>query len=193
MSGAFPVRDEFDGSTLPPYWMMMRNPRARWYALEEGTLTLTPRPVGLGDLGNPSFLARRQQHSDASASTRLRFSPREGEKAGLAALHSDEYWYLLAVAHEAGRRVVRLERRAGPAEPAAGIVLASSPLNGPERAPVYLRIEARGDEYDFSYALREGEWRPLFSGADGRLLSTRTAGGFVGATFGLHAYSPEVK
>jgi alpha-N-arabinofuranosidase len=189
-SGAFAVRDEFDGPKLPPYWMMMRNPRERWYALDGGSLRLDPRPVGLGDLGNPSFLARRQQHIDASASTRLRFSPLEGEKAGLAALQSDEYWYLLSVALEGGRRIVKLERRAGPDQPASGVTLASAPLGQGSGKPVYLRIEARADKYDFSYALREGEWQPLLSGADGRLLSTKSAGGFVGATFGLHAYSP---
>ena len=34
---------------------------------------------------------------------------------------------------------------------------------------------------------RAGEWRNLGGDQDGRLLSTRTAGGFVGAVFGLYA------
>jgi alpha-N-arabinofuranosidase len=187
-SGAFGVRDEFDGPGLPLYWMMMRNPREEWHSLSGGSLRLTPRPVGLGDLGNPSFLARRQQHQSASASTRLRFVPGEGEKAGLVVLQSDEYWYFLGVAREGGQRVVKLERRAWPGEAAAGITLASAPL--PERGAVDLRISGRGGTYDFAYAVREGQWRPLVTGADGTLLSTKTAGGFVGAVFGLYAYAP---
>jgi xylan 1,4-beta-xylosidase len=187
-SGAFAIRDEFDGPAVPSYWMMMRNPREEWHSLSAGSLRLTPRPVGLGDLGNPSFLARRQQHRNAAASTRLRFDPREGEEAGLVALQSDEYWYFLAVAREGARRIVKLQRRGGAGEAAGGSTLASAPL--PERGPVDLRISGRGGTYDFAYAVREGRWRPLVSGADGALLSTKTAGGFVGAVFGLYAYAP---
>ena len=189
-AGAFRVLDEFDGPSLPLHWMTMRNPRERWWEFGEGRLRLRPRPVGIGDFGNPSFWGRRQQHMNASASTVVRFRPgRDGDEAGLAAVQNDEYWYLLAVSAEGGRPIVKLERRAGAGEPAGGTTLASAPLSVVSGAPVYLRIEARGGRYDFSYATREGDWRPLRSGEDGTILSTKTAGGFVGALFGLHAYA----
>ena len=189
-SGAFSVRDEFDADALPPYWMTMRNPRSRWWSLGDGQLTLQARGVGIGDFGNPSFWGRRQQHMNASASTVVRFMPaRDGDEAGLATLQNDEYWYFLAVTLEDGRPVVELERRAGPADPAAGVRIASAPLDVAPGAPVYLRTDARGGSYDFYYATREGEWRPLRRGEDGKILSTKTAGGFVGVVFGLHAYS----
>jgi xylan 1,4-beta-xylosidase len=55
---------------------------------------------------------------------------------------------------------------------------------------VYLRIDARsgGGRYDFFYGTREGEWTLLLGNADGSILSTQVAGGFVGTMLGLYAY-----
>jgi alpha-N-arabinofuranosidase len=190
--GAFTVRDTFDGTALPSYWLMMRNPRETWHEVAGGRLTLRPRAVGLGDFGNPSFLGRRQQHLFADASTRMRFTPqREGAKAGIVAIQNDEYWFFLSVARKNGRSVVTLERRSGPGDPAGGVELASAPLSAPLGAPIDLRIRARGGAYDFFYATREGDWHALREAEDGRILSTHSAGGFVGALFGLHAFSPQ--
>lgn len=185
-SGAFAVRDDFARSSLPPYWMMMRNPRERWYRLSGGALELTPRPVRLSDFGNPSFIGRRQQHLHASASTVVRFAPAgDSDAAGLVALQNDQFWYFLAVGRDAGRLVVRLDRHDD-----QGLKrLASTALEVALRAPVYLKIDAHGDSYDFSFATRKGRWTVLRSGEDGTVLSTRRAGGFVGVVFGLHAYS----
>jgi alpha-N-arabinofuranosidase len=188
-AGAFAVRDRFDGPKLPPYWMMMRNPRESWWSLSAGMLKLKPRPVALGDNANPSFLARRQQHIDATASTELRYCPRgDGDEAGIAALQNDAAWYLLAVAQQGGKTMLVLKRRATEREPADGIVIASAPLPAGCGAPIRLRIAARGEAYDFSYAAAGGSWRTLQRGADGRMLSTKAAGGFVGAVFGLYAH-----
>jgi alpha-N-arabinofuranosidase len=191
MTGAFAVTDEFDGPALPHRWMMMRNPRSRWHALSGGELRIEARSVPLGGFGNPSFLARRQQHLNASASTIVRFTPgKEGDSAGLAALQNDEYFFYLAVAQRSGRPIVELRRRAGPGDPAEGVVIASAPLGAAFGAPVRLRVDADKAEYSFAYATGRGQWRNLGGREDGRILSTKTAGGFVGAVFGLHAYSP---
>jgi len=187
-SGAFAVREEFDRTALPLDWLMLRNPRTTWYSFADGQLRLQALPTGLGDNGNPAFLARRQQHINASASTLLRFTPtRDGDEAGLAAFQSDDYWYFLALGREGGRGVLKLERRAGPNQPATGTTIASIPSPVAPGQPLHLRIDARGGRYDFSYAVRDGEWQPLLRDADGTILSTRVAGGFVGAVFGLHA------
>jgi xylan 1,4-beta-xylosidase len=189
-SGGFAVRDEFGGPKLPPYWMMMRNPREHWWSLAGGALTLRARPVALGDNGNPSFLARRQQHANASASTELRYCPRrDGDEAGLAALQNDAAWYLLAIGEADGKPMLELKRRASEAEPAGGTVIASAPLPVRCGTPIRLKIDARGGAYDFSYASPGGPWRTLRRGADGTMLSTKQAGGFVGAVFGLYAYA----
>jgi len=189
-SGPFTLREDFDGDHLGPHWMMARNPRSRWHALSDGALRLPARPVGLGDNGNPSFLARRQQHLHAEATLSVAFRPANGgDRAGLAAFQNDDHWYAIAVARVDGRDVVELRRRAGPTEPAEGIAIAAAPLPVAPGEPLRLRIRAEGKLYHFAYAAPEGDWRPLRRNLDGRLLSTRTAGGFVGAVFGPFAVS----
>ena len=189
-SGPFRIREEFEGDALAPYWLMARNPRSAWYSLSGGALRLEARPTGLGDNGNPSFLARRQQHINATAETALRFAPsRDGDSAGLAAFQNDDYWYAIGLGHEGGRDVVQLRRRAGPEDPATGTILASEPIEASAAAPLRLRIEAEGPRYHFAFAPGDGAWRTLARDLDGTLLSTRRAGGFVGAVFGMFAVS----
>ena len=188
-SGAFHVRESFRAATLPPSWMMMRNPQGRWWRVGGGALRLEGRPVRLGDNGNPSFLARRQQHMNMEAATELRACPaREGEEAGIAALQNDDYWFLLAVERSGGRTRIVLKRRAGPGEPAAGVVVAEAPLRC--TGPVRLKVAANGASYAFSWAGGGEAWHALGAPQDGTILSTKTAGGFVGAVLGLYAYAP---
>ena len=54
-----------------------------------------------------------------------------------------------------------------------------------------MKIDARGARYDFSYAFAPGRWIVLKEGADGTILSTKVAGGFVGATLGMYAHAPQ--
>jgi alpha-N-arabinofuranosidase len=187
-SGAFGVRDDFD--TLPLYWIRIRATQAPWQRLRGGSLELDARPVALGSNGHPSFVARRLQHHWASASTSVRFRPmRPGDRAGIAVLQNESHFYALALAGGADGLRVQLERRAGESEPPDGVVIASDAVAVDAADRIALRIDARGDVYDFLYALRPGEWRVLARGLDGTLLSTKSAGGFVGATVGPFARS----
>jgi len=190
-SGPFSVREEFDGPSLPPHWLTLRNPPAGWLRFEDGMLVLAPQPDGLGDQATPSYAGRRQQHINAEAATELVFTPRrDGDRAGLAVFQNDDYWYLIGLSRLGGETAIRVERRAGPEDPADGRVLASVPFE--PGAPIQLKVRARGGRYDFLYRM-DGEeaWRPVLENADGTILSTRTAGGFVGVTMGPYAHSGE--
>jgi alpha-N-arabinofuranosidase len=166
--------------------MMLRNTRERWWRIANGHLQLEARPIGLGDVGNPSLVARRQQHLNGSATTKVDFDPAsDAAEAGIVALQNDEYWYFLGIGREGGKRVVRLRRRAGGRDSATGVVLASAPAAS---TPIELRITARGAAYDFSWSGDGRHWQTLARGADGTVLSTKRAGGFVGSVFGLYAH-----
>ena len=191
-TGNFAMRDDFTARTLAPYWIGIRTPREPYYDLTStpGSLTLYARPVDIGAFGQPSFVGRRQQHTNAVASTMVRFTPtRDGDRAGLVAFQNDSFYYALTVAMARGARVVQLEERAGAATHGTATVLGSAPLTTVPNAPVYLRITARGGRYDFDYATRDGAWTSLVRDADGSILSTRIAGGFVGTVIGMYAHA----
>ena len=189
-AGAFTARDEFDGDDVPLNWVTMRIPQQRWWRLAGGRLVLSARRQTLGGMTQPSFWGRRQQHIHASASTLMRFAPaKAGDRAGMVALQNDDHFFFLGLTRdENGQDKIVLERRAGPKDPVQGVVVASAPVTLKAGAPIRLKITARGGVYDFYYALAAERWRTLKAGEDGTILSTKTAGGFVGALLGVYAH-----
>jgi alpha-N-arabinofuranosidase len=108
----------------------------------------------------------------------------------MVALQNDDFWYFLAVGRDHGNLVIRLRRRAGSNDPQDGTILASAPL---EYGPVELRISASGASYDFDWSSDGRRWHALAHDADGTVLSTKRAGGFVGAVFGLYVHDGQEK
>ncbi|KCZ50516.1 hypothetical protein HY29_07060 [Hyphomonas beringensis] len=187
MSGNFTLREDFDEDELPLHWMTLRVPASDWWTLEDGALELEARPVELGSGTQPSYLGRRQQHQNAVATTQVTFSPENpGDEAGLAILQSDDYFYALGLTvSEDGMCEIVLRKREGADTPAKGDIIAAAPFSG---KTAELKITARKDKYDFAFrAPGSTAWTELATGLDGKMLSTRVAGGFVGATFGLYA------
>ena len=198
LSGAFSVSEDFSDKALGPDWMMLRNPRQRWYTLDDRSLALTARPVGLGDNANPSFLVRRQAHTSATASTSLYFAPeKEGDRAGLAIFQNDDYWFFVGVKRAGGKLLVTVDQRDGPETPRLGrtIFTRENPRLG--GGPIYLKIAVDKNRYSFSYGYpsparnrRPPIWKSLGSVTTDSL-TTKTAGGFVGSVFGLFAATGE--
>jgi alpha-N-arabinofuranosidase len=139
-------------------------------------------------MAQPAFVARRQQHHHMTVTAAMRYAPlADGDKAGIAAFHNSEHFYFLGVSRTNGQRVIQLEQRAGALTERGTLVVASAPLTSAD-STIYLRIQARGGVYDFSYASRPDAWILLKGDADGTILSTKAAGGFVGTMLGPYAY-----
>jgi alpha-N-arabinofuranosidase len=120
----------------------------------------------------------------------MRYVPRKpGDRAGLVAFQNDDYYYFLGVAQNGEETVVQVEMHAGPTTAPDRVVIASAPVTVSAGTTVYLKIQARGDKYDFYYSLTPNAWTPLARDADGTILSTKRAAGFVGATLGMYAYA----
>jgi alpha-N-arabinofuranosidase len=122
----------------------------------------------------------------------MRFTPaRAGDRAGLVAFQSESFFYAMTVTLADGQPVVQVERRAGTTD--TPVVIASKPLSARAGAPVYLRIDADGGRYGFSFATERGRWNPVLENADGKILSTKGAGGaganFTGVVVGMYARS----
>lgn len=183
-SGNFTWRDDFDGPRLKPEWLQVRTPKRAWADLRRrpGWLAIEPRAMPLDGLGNPSFLARRQQHTVFDASTSLELPRAVGVAAGLAAFQNQDYWYFLGVRRMDAQLSVFLERKSGHAVE----VLARAAAGPGDR--VAFRISAHAGTLAFFYDVGGG-WKPLVLDADGTLLSTDVAGGFVGTVVGPYAVS----
>jgi len=189
-NGNFSLREDFDGLALDLYWNVIRTPQGPVYDLvsHPGSLTLPPKSAPLESRGQPAFVGRRQQHAWASASTAMRYRPEhDGVEAGLVAFHDEDNFYSMVVTRVDGRTLIQLKRANG----GTPEVIASRPIELPENDTVILKIDASGPIYSFYYAFGQDPWIPLIEDADGRVLSSRVAGGFVGTYFGMYAFHPD--
>ncbi|ACB76508.1 glycoside hydrolase family 43 protein [Opitutus terrae] len=181
LNGNFTWRDDFDKAGLSPFWIMLRAPVESWWTLAKGRLALEPQAEALSGRGNPSFLARRVQHARFTASTSVAVPRETGVSAGLAVFQGERFHYFLAVKRDAEGVTLGLEQlRGGPAEVIRSVRIDAA-------SDVALRVEAHAGTCSFSYAVQPGSWQVLAADADAKLLTTEVAGGFVGATVGLHA------
>jgi xylan 1,4-beta-xylosidase len=177
-SGDFTWRDYFRGPGLSRLWIGLRGMPEMGL---EGGLRLTPREDPLWGSGNPAFLGRRLQHARFTATTTLRPPLEGGVSAGLAAFQNETHHYFLAVHAKGDGLEVYVERlNGGPAEKVARAEITRTESIG-------LRITGDCATCAFAYSVAPGSWQELLSGADATILSTRVAGGFVGAVVGPHA------
>ncbi len=173
----------FDGDTLPPELLTLRNHRERVLSLDaaERGVRLFMRPNTLRDSGEAAYLALRQQHRrcEMEATLRPRFS-QETDCAGVA-LVQNERNHLRAECYGDGDGV---QLRVISCADGADALLARVEVPAPEEICLLLRVEG----LRACVLLKSGEgWRPVASGIDLRPLSTERSGGFVGCTMGLYA------
>jgi xylan 1,4-beta-xylosidase len=200
-SGDIEYIDSFDSDKLDLNWEFLRAPHERWYSLSKkrGYLAIRLRPETVSGKMNPSFLGRRQQNKCCSASTALEFSPNsENEKAGLIVFQNETHFYYLCVSMHDGQKVVQLFKSIDTSNAVNNMELIASQAIGSNnvKKEVYLRIEASGPYYFFSYSVEPDKWVLIRTGSsrnddrvDASYLSTNVAGGFVGCMFGLYATS----
>ena len=183
-SGDFAYVDDFTGPKLGMQWIGVRTPKSDFWRLDKGDLVLRGG-AALGDQqGVPAFLGRRQQHHVATVTTTVRFAPaKDGARAGLAAMQSDQSNLFFGVTRLAGRPVVALYTR----DKGEEVLVASAPVD--PRRPVTVTIRANGAAMAFDYQAG-GARRTLKDRLDARFLSTNRAGGFVGTVIGPFAYTP---
>jgi xylan 1,4-beta-xylosidase len=177
--------DNFETDGLAFQWNFLRTPREPFWSLTErpGYLRLRLRPQAITRWENPSFVGRRQQHLRFVARTVLEFTPQdENEAAGIVLLQNNDFHFRCVLTLEHGDTVIQLvRRRAGQEE-----ILGKKPVSGRR---LYVRVEAVEQDYRFYFATSPEAWETLAEEADGRILSTDVAGGFVGAYIGMYASS----
>ena len=165
-SGDFRYTDNFDGQALSFPWIGIRSPKPGAYEIKSGDLVLSA----------PAFIGRRQQHHIATVTTALTYSPeQDGDRAGLAAIASDDAQLFFGIAREKGQTSIALI--------AGKTTLASTPIQ--PTGPVYLKLSFDGGHAEVAYAQTQDQWITLKSGFDATFLDTHTVGGFVGTILGV--------
>lgn len=180
-------RETFVTPRLAPEWVMLRQPSAQWYSLGSGGLTLHARAESIAGTGNPSFLARRQQHSYATIETAMTYRPvRVGDRAGMVVFADEQHYFFIGV-HQGNKGAsIVVSKRDGADDPAAGRMIAAVPYPA-SAGRLRLRIVAKGPTHDFAYALPGGQWQTLVAEADGRLLASERSNQFTGTVVGILA------
>jgi alpha-N-arabinofuranosidase len=184
-SGNFKYTLTFE-KELDPALLFLRTIDSSSYKLDKAKgLTLYLKPETVMELGNPSFIGKRQQHLYCQTEVSVDFSPKgENEKAGLIIFQDENHFYYLCKSIDQGKAVVQLYK--SKTEGKDMDLLAQANL---ESAKVLFRIDAKGDQYSFHYAQTPDQWILLKDKVDGKFLSTQVAGGFIGCVFGMYTTS----
>ncbi|MBA2480230.1 MAG: glycoside hydrolase family 43 protein [Planctomycetes bacterium] len=177
-----PVRDDFTGETLDPWWTFLRTAALPTWRLGEppGILRLLGAATTLDDEDHVAWVGRRQQHLVCRVAASLDVTPRrEGELAGICLLQNARHHIVVAIALRGGERRVFVRRRIGD----LAVVTHEAPL---PPGPAVLSIAASPLLYRFSCVGSDGRAIDLGS-AETRSLSKEVAGGFTGVMIGMYA------
>ena len=191
---ALPQNGNFDYTIklkkgLSPEFLFMRTIDKSSYEITKKGLKLNLKPETVMDLANPSFIGKRQQHLNSTAETEISFSPKsENEKAGLTILQSESHFYYICKSIEAGNEVVQLYKGI-PRQKEMELVTSAPLLSS---GNLKLKIESHGDYYNFYFSESGDDFKLLKDHVDGKFLSTKEAGGFLGALYGMYATSSGV-
>ncbi|REA64248.1 glycoside hydrolase family 43 protein [Dyadobacter luteus] len=185
-AGNFQYTLTFD-KKLDPALLFMRTIDSSSFSLSgKRGLTMKLKPETIMEMGNPSFIGKRQQHLYCTTDTEIDFSAKsENEKAGLTVFQDESHFYFIGKSLENGKPVMQLYKSG--ADKKSMELLAQQALTDGSK-PVKLRIEAKGDTYSF-YFSKGSQWELLQDKVDAKLLSTQVAGGFIGCLFGMYATS----
>lgn len=173
---------------LDPTLLFMRTVDSTSFSLSKKKgLTLQLKPETIMDFGNPSFIGKRQQHLYSTAETALQFTPTSpNEKAGLVIFQDESHFYFLCKSQAEGKEVLQLYSSI--AKEKSMELLTEVPLNA-KTEKVGLRISSAGDTYSFFFSTDFKNWTLLKDKVNGKFLSTKEAGGFIGCLYGMYATS----
>ena len=166
-------------------WNYLRNPVPENYLLnsKKGYLRLKATPVLLSDIDTPTFLARRQEHINFTATTKLNiFNANNGDEAGLTVYRNNTAFYKLFIKQNTnGKRFLTLNYHLG------ALSNTAYEIEIP-KGNVYLQVKGNNDYYSFEYSTNGKDFK-FIGKLDVRYLSSETNGGFTGVYLGLYATS----
>ncbi|WP_303919313.1 glycoside hydrolase family 43 protein [Draconibacterium sediminis] len=189
-NGNFTYNEDFSSDDLDKRWIGLRGPREAFIEKAKGGVQINPFEANVKEVKPTSTLFYRQMHNSFSYAATLDYKP-ESEKdlAGIVALQSENANYVFGVTKKGDDDVLVLQRNfkrrfRGEMD---SKVIASTKIDLSK--PVRLQVSAKGDKYEFAYAVEGADLVRLGETVSGDILSTDVAGGFTGCLLGLYATS----
>lgn len=186
-NGNFTFNDDFSSELLDYRWIGLRGPREDFISITEKGLQINPFEVNIKETKPASILFYRQQHKTFSFTTTLDYIPASGEDlAGITCFQNEKSNYVFGITIKDREYFILLERneQSGRTRQHKSEILASEKIE--LNNPLKLRVEAKGDNYEFSYSINGADFLNLGGIVSGDILSTDVAGGFTGAMIGLY-------
>ncbi|TJZ53362.1 glycoside hydrolase family 43 protein [Sphingobacterium olei] len=183
-NGNFTFIDKFEGKGLDLRWIALRGPRDKFVVEGKAGLIIKPFEVSIREQKPISALFYRQQHMVFTTEVEMNYTPRsESDLAGITCLQSEAFNYVFGVTKSGNDYYLVLERT----EKGSAQVVAKEKLT--ESGKIRLRVHAEGDNYQFSYASIDSDYKNIGGTVSGDILSTDIAGGFTGSMIGLYSTS----
>ena len=176
-------RTSFSTKQLDPQWIYMFNPVLTNYIFTSKALRLKATNVNLSSGGSPTFVARRQEHIDFTASTSVELQKGQaGDEAGLTVFMNEDSHYDLFVRQASnGNQTIVLRYQLGTLSHTAQEVMLP-------KGKVNLMVKGNKDYYSFAYSVNGRDYNDIGK-MDTRYLSSETVGGFTGVVLGMYAIS----
>ncbi len=175
------TRINFENPKLGLNWNYIQPPDKNNYSLteREGYLRLKGAANNVGENGSPTFVGRRLQHIDFSASSVLDFNPKsENEEAGLTLVNNGTHFDISVKLLE-NKRVVQVQLQFGDN-------IYKSKAFTLKQGPVRLKVQGNTNSITFLYAQGNDDFIEVDSVITS-YLSSETVGGYTGVYVGLFA------
>lgn len=190
-NGNFTFTEDFLSEKLDYRWIALRGPREAFIRPGKTGLRIEPFAANIKELKPTSTLFHRQQHNSFSFVTTMQYKP-ESEKdlSGIVCLQSESFNYVFGITRKGADYVlvlVRNQRQGGNNAPVTSTLVGTAKIDITK--PVQLKVEAKGDDYTFSYSTDGSGFTNVGGVVSGDILSTNVAGGFTGCLLGLYATS----
>ncbi len=189
-NGNFTYEEDFSSKDLDKRWIGLRGPREAFIEKAKGGVKINPFEANVKEVKPTSTLFYRQMHNTFSYAATLDYKP-ESEKdlAGIVALQSENANYVFGITKKGEDYVLVLQRNFKQRfrREMDSKVIASTKIDISK--PVRLQVSAKGDKYEFAYAVDGADFETLGGTVSGDILSTDVAGGFTGCLLGLYATS----
>ena len=176
-----PAKIDFNTPILGLEWNYYQLPNENNYQLDakKGVLRLKGADLAIGDKGSPTFIGRRLQHLNFSATTQMDFDPRnENEEAGMILLNNNSHFDIL-VQRKNGKRILVVKLQ-------FGTTTYNSEAIELKPGPVRLRVKGERTTFTFSYAQGDSDYKNIET-VDAKFLSSETVGWFTGVYVGFYA------